>query len=400
MRVSRSAHCAALAVAMAVALGSSVIAVQPAAAAGGTFAQFHYAATRSGYVPSETTLRAANVASIKVIWAKSAGLGVNGTPIVAGGRVFAYAYTGRLTALRATTGAKIWSVQVGTGLDTTPAYWNGLVIAPSRDAKGSFVAAYDAASGARRWVSRVTSGPYDSITTPAVFGSALYFSVGKSVVALSASNGHMLWQTQATTAEYGDIYSPVAVSGEGKFVIATGEDGHVYAFDSATGNVLWDVVAGGGIYRGGPAIYTGIIYVAEGRGGDEGGGFDMVALQVSDGRILWRSYAGDDIHVTPAAGAGIVIVGSIDEGMAAFDARTGAVRWTAPYQGEVWGSPVLANGVVYVGTDQQLVAYAAANGSLLYAGQMDGADWSSPAVVSGRIYMGSGQGVVRVFGLP
>jgi len=89
--------------------------------------------------------------------------------------------------------------------------------------------------------------------------------------------------------------------------------------------------------------------VPEGRSnGDEGGGFDICALQVSDGRILWRSYAGDDVHVTPAAGKGLVVIGSIDEGLRALDSRTGALRWTAPYEGEVWGAPVLANGVVYV----------------------------------------------------
>jgi outer membrane protein assembly factor BamB len=161
------------------------------------------------------------------------------------------------------------------------------------------------------------------------------------------------------------------------------------------------VRAGGGIHSGGPAIYNGIVYVPEGNFGSEGGGFNIWAIQVSDGYILWHSYAGDDVHVTPAAGAGIVAIGSIDEGVVVLNASTGATLWTAPYEGEVWGSPVIANGVVYVGTDAGLLAYDAANGTKVWVSNfgMGMANMSSPAVIDGRIYTGTGEGGVLVFGL-
>jgi outer membrane protein assembly factor BamB len=220
-----------------------------------------------------------------------------------------------------------------------------------------------------------------------------------TIYALSASTGRVLWKSQVTTSTDGFVSGPVAVSGYGEYVVAAGMDGWVYALDARTGAVHWSVLAGGGIYHGGPAIYSGIAYVPEGRGGNEGGGFDICALQVSDGHILWREYAGDDVHVTPAAGAGMVVIGSIDEGILARDAGTGALRWWAPYQGEVWGAPMLANGVVYTGTDQQLVVHSAANGDSLFETDKEaGISWSSPAVVNGRVYMGSGDGV-WVFGL-
>ena len=63
---------------------------------------------------------------------------------------------------------------------------------------------------------------------------------------------------------------------------------------------------------------------------------------------------------------------------------------------------MLANGVVYVGTDQQLVAYNAVTGALLYQSDTTTtlASWASPAVVNGRVYMGSGDNRVMVLGLP
>ena len=129
----------------------------------------------------------------------------------------------------------------------------------------------------------------------------------------------------------------MAVSGGGEYVVVWANDGHVYALAANTGKIHWDVNAGGGIDHGGPAIYSGIVYVPEGLAGAEGGGFDICALQVSDGRVLWRSYAGDDVHVTPAAGKGMVVIGSIDEGLLALNSQTGELLWTTPYEGEVWG---------------------------------------------------------------
>ena len=183
--------------------------------------------------------------------------------------------------------------------------------------------------------------------------------------------------------------------------IAATTDGHVFCLVGTDGRIAWNVLAGGGIHTGGPAIYNGIAYVPEGRGGDEGGGFDIVALQLSDGREVWRGYAGDDVHVTPAAGAGKVVIGSIDEGLLARDSWTGALLWTAPYEGELLGSPVIANGVVYAGTDSGIVAHNAATGVLLWTDPfgLGMANMSSPAVVDGRIYTGSGEGTVTVFGL-
>jgi len=386
-----------------VALGGSAAAPGPAAASSsGSWTQFHYGATRSGYNPLETTLDTRNVGRLATRWQRSLGDAVYGTPLVAGDRVFVLGYSGKLYALRLSDGRRIWTATIGSDFDSTPAIWNNLVVVPGADASGGFMAAYDVASGARRWRTRLSTNAHAFITAPAVFGSSLYLSAGTTVYSLSASTGHIRWKTSVSASEYGIVDGPVAVSGGGEYVVAAGNDGHVYSLNALTGAVRWDVKAGGGIHRGGPAIYSGIVYVPEGRGdGSEGGGFDICALQVSDGRLLWRSYAGDDVHVTPAAGKGLVVIGSIDEGLRALDSRTGALRWTAPYEGEVWGAPVLANGVVYVGTDQRLVAHSAATGALLFSTVIsaEAADMSSPAVVNGRVYTGSGEGVIRVLGL-
>jgi outer membrane protein assembly factor BamB len=64
---------------------------------------------------------------------------------------------------------------------------------------------------------------------------------------------------------------------------------------------------------------------------------------------------------------------------------------------------VLANGVVYAGTDVSLVAHDAATGASLYTFDMSGtagmAAMASPAVVNGRVYAATGDGTIVVLGL-
>lgn len=384
-----------------VAFGATAAAPDQAAASTASWTQFHYAATRAGYNPLETTIKASNVGKLKVAWKKALGDTVYSTPVVSGDRIFADGYYGKLYCLRLSDGKKLWTTTVGTNSDSTPAVWKNLVITPGWDSTGSFVAAYDVSSGSLKWRTRDVD-QYSSVTPPAIFGNSVYVSAGTSIYALSASNGHILWSTQyAAPNEFAVISGPVAVSGYGEYVVGASGDGFVYALDAATGALHWKVKAGGGVYRGGPAIYSGIVYVPEGNFQAEGGGSNIVALQVSDGLILWRTHGGDDIHVTPAAGKGMVVVGSIDEGMVALNSQTGANLWTADYEGEVWGAPVIANGLVYDATEGSLIVYNAATGAKLYTLDMSNsmANMSSPSVLNGRVYAATGDGTIIVLRL-
>jgi outer membrane protein assembly factor BamB len=81
---------------------------------------------------------------------------------------------------------------------------------------------------------------------------------------------------------------------------------------------------------------------------------------------------------------GIVYVGSNDEKLYAFDAGTGAVKWSATTDGAIASSPVVSNGTVYVGShDKSLYAFDAASGSLKWRTPTNGSiDVSSPIVLT------------------
>jgi outer membrane protein assembly factor BamB len=66
----------------------------------------------------------------------------------------------------------------------------------------------------------------------------------------------------------------------------------------------------------------------------------------------------------------------------------------------VLSSPALANGVVYIGSeDDSVYALNAATGAKLWSYKTGNQVFSSPTVVNGVVYVGSGDGNMYAFGL-
>ena len=79
---------------------------------------------------------------------------------------------------------------------------------------------------------------------------------------------------------------------------------------------------------------------------------------VSRLQVDWTATTGDDVVSSPAVANGVVYVGSNDDKVYALDASTGAILWTATTGGVVDSSPAVANGVVYAASlDFKVYAY-------------------------------------------
>ena len=77
--------------------------------------------------------------------------------------------------------------------------------------------------------------------------------------------------------------------------------------------------------------------------------------------------------------------------------------WSYPTGAEIWTSPAVANGVIYIGSDnRKLYAFDAScrrDCQPLWFYATDGGIWSSPAVANGLVYVGSDDGKLYAFGL-
>jgi outer membrane protein assembly factor BamB len=150
----------------------------------------------------------------------------------------------------------------------------------------------------------------------------------------------------------------------------------------------------------------------------------LYALSADTGQIVWKN-AVLPTPVSPAfAGFGLFngAVGFADqrfhaalyefvpavtpapEHLQAFAAADGSVQWTAEI-GTSWGSVALANGVLYVGTNEAAEFYAhdAATGARLATFALPDTTTSGASIVDGSLYIGYGvfgNGGVRAYALP
>ncbi len=167
---------------------------------------------------------------------------------------------------------------------------------------------------------------------------------------------------------FGVDSAPAVVNG---VVYFSGCDG-LCALNASSGALLWSYAAGGS-----PAVANGVVY--------SGCGVNLCALNASTGALLW-SFAGGG--GTPTVANGVVYVGSDDGNLYALNASTGAKLWSYAAGGNT--SPAVANGVVYAGSDDgNLYALNASTGAKLWSFTTGGIVESSPAVANGVVYVGS-----------
>lgn len=366
--------------------------------------QFKLSPGLTGYNKFERVLGTANVVHLAVRWqtlvAGPNQADVGNSPVVAGGAVYVAnlgggtcfpgcaSDTSFLYKLNASNGNVEWRASLGSDqVFSTAAVGDGVVYIGAQNA----IHAFAIADGQPVWATTLGGQPSPALTLSrrVVYSGA---SDGK-VYALSASDGRILWST-ATGA---GISSPVAAAGSQ--VYARSEDGFLYAFDATNGAIAWKIEQSAD--HGGATAVGGRVYMVNGD--------SLQARHASNGSLIWSvAQVGSDVHSTPTVGAGIVVLGAVNSPLvSAYDESSGRLLWAFEADGngaEVLGSPVLANGVVYVITDDgTLHMLNAATGVQLHSilpSVSPSAATTTPAVVDGRVFVARADGFVAALALP
>ena len=106
--------------------------------------------------------------------------------------------------------------------------------------------------------------------------------------------------------------------------------------------------------------------------------------------LLWKFKTGSTVDSSAAVANGIVYVGSDDGNLYALDASTGALVWKYPTGPVEYSSPAVVNGMVYIGSfDHNLYALDASTGAFKWKYTTGDSIDPSPAVVNGTVYMAS-----------
>jgi len=110
---------------------------------------------------------------------------------------------------------------------------------------------------------------------------------------------------------------------------------------------------------------------------------------------VWTHQTGGRITASPVVSDGVVYVGSQDRRLYALDAQTGEEQsqWPVELDSEIQAAPIVADGIVYVG-DQSGVVYAldADTGDEQWTFETEGSIYAPPALAGETVYIGSQDG--------
>jgi outer membrane protein assembly factor BamB len=326
---------------------------------------------------------------------------IRSAPVIADGSVFVSDAAGAIIAVDSESGKRRWRLQT-TGLapaaevSSTPTVVDGVVYVGGSDG----VYALDAATGELKWQFVTSFFPESAavISSPVVDDGVVFVGASNgSVYALDARSGTLRWRYKT---ERPVESSPALEAG----VVFVGSwDGTVYALDAATGAERWKQVVGSPVVST-PAVADGLVFVSTYLNGT------LHALDALDGHERWqgtyRPEAMSFLPASPAVHDGLVVIGvnglqssREHDAVRAYDSKNGALRWSL--QGldvGITASPVFVDNSVLVSTrDGNVLAMDGATGEAWWALAIGDPSASSPVVAEGVLYVGNDAGVLASY---
>jgi outer membrane protein assembly factor BamB len=191
----------------------------------------------------KSTLYALDVQTGRTRWEATLGGRVRCTPSVRKGTVYVGADDYRVYAYDAITGAPTWTSEVFPNLGivrSSPGVWNGMAFVNTGETSpmGSHMYALDTTTGATVWSHEL--GDY-ATSSPAVANGVVYTgSFDHQIYAFDADTGDKLWSSGFNTMQGGVPGSVAVLNG---IVYAGSLDGSVYAFTDTPGDPIGDFVS-------------------------------------------------------------------------------------------------------------------------------------------------------------
>lgn len=231
--------------------------------------------------------------------------------------------------------------------------------------------------------------------SPVVAGSKVFTMDATAQVSAVSTSGAALWSADLTPEfDRGGAVSGGGLAAQGNRVYATTGYGELVALDSSNGAILWRQRVDSPV-TGAPAVDGRAVYAI----GSDG---SAVAVSIDNGKLLWQvpgtpSAAGFIGTASPAIGdneilfpfaSGEIAAVSPDGGERTWGAAVAGQRLGRAYAalGDVTGDPVIANGVVYVGTAAgRTIAIDALTGMRVWTAN-EGA-MNPPLVVGGSVFV-------------
>jgi len=359
--------------------------------------------------------------------------GVISSPSVVDGVVYFGSDDGNVTALNAVNGEVIWKVRLNKdSVRSSPAVdtEKGLFIINSQA-----VYALSLSNGSRLW-NFTTGADWEFSSPLIYQGVVYIGSYDGKLYALNETSGQILWSydthnaPRSPNANYGGgggIGSSPATDGTRVFFAC--EDNTFYAINIATHDLDWKYEFGDRISVG-PADYpigngqssysspsvdinAGLVFV----GGDDGNMYafdtagdndgwdnDLDGVTDDEGVLEWQYTTDGRVQSSPGFHDGKVFFGSYTDSadnVFALNETNGMPEWSYQCNGPVFSSPAITDGMVIIGSDDYNVyAFNEDNGSVMWKFATGHYVASSPAIYDGMVFIGSTDYYLYALGIP
>ena len=247
-----------------------------------------------------------------------------------------------------------------------------------------------------------------------------------SLIAVDKHSGAVVWRAIGPGDQvlHGQWSSPVAASVNGRMqALFGGGDGWLRAYDAASGREIWrfdgnpkdgrwlprpGVLSRSSIIAS-PVFADGRVFLAMGLDPLHGDGPSLVHAispngqgDVTGSRLLWTSRQVGRVVGTPLVKDGLIYVGDLGGTLHCLDAATGAHVWRHETAGAIWGCLLLAGDRLYVGNVEGSMAVlrAGRRKELLAQIEMDAPLYSRPQLVKDALYLATAHRLYRIAAKP
>jgi outer membrane protein assembly factor BamB len=265
-------------------------------------------------------------------WTAAGAVVPGARPLHADGTVYLESgeYDGTVAGFSADTGKETWRSRLGKAydqprpiaVDARQVYVTATVLEDGNRTRGNVVAALDTASGRVVWKERRDPGTEENGVNAAVQGAHLvYTDFKRNLTVRDTATGHQVWTRRTTKVSYDGF----AVHQD---LVIVAQGGNLLAHALADGRLRWSLKGDDFGWFKVPAVIGGVLYVADGNR-------TLWAVDPATGRTHYKNDGlaakGAGIPVRFARSGGTLYGATeLDEGggVHAFDAATGALRWT------------------------------------------------------------------------
>ncbi len=371
-----------------------------------------------------------------VAW--SLPFGGRSTPVVFGNRLYLQTITEgdpsltqeRLVAVDVDSGRVLWDKRYSVYLSDVPQHragWASPAVDPETGTIYMFTVGAElialSPAGDEVW-NRSLPEEYGAITThggrttsPIVEGDKLILNAfmmgwgdlgrpGNRYFAFDKRTGDTIWVSSPQNKHYDTNYAPpiVATVNGQQLLLVGGTDGTFHAMQVNTGKPVWSLEVSKRAILNGMLYRDNTVYVTHGEENIDTTEMGMVAAVDATGSgvltgssIKWKTLGFLPTFASPVMDRDRLY--TVDNGaiLGAFDLRTGAELWTKQLGTLQKGSPVLADGKIYVGTENGkfFILRPSATGAEVLDEDLIGTEAepdpiiASPAIADGRVYVTS-----------